>query len=132
MAEPFLRDAGFTPEEIALIRTCIVEHSFSKGMRPSTPESAIVQDSDRLDSLGAIGVLRCASVNTLMQSKYYDPFDPFAEGRELDDKKFMVDHYYVKLFKLPELMVTEEGKKEGRLRVEFMKTFLAELAKEIR
>ena len=131
-AEPMLKEVGFNPSEIALIRTCIIEHSFSRGLKPSTPESAIVQDSDRLDSLGAIGILRCASVNTLMKAKYYDPFDPFAEDRELNDKSFMVDHYYVKLFKLPDLMVTEAGKKEGYLRVEYMKTFLARLGKEIR
>jgi uncharacterized protein len=132
MATPLLKDAGFSSEEISLVRACIIEHSFSRGLKPSSPESAIVQDSDRLDSLGAIGILRCASVNTLMKSKYYDPFDPFAEGRELDDKSFMVDHYYVKLFKLPDLMVTEAGRKEGYLRVEFMKTFLSRLGKEIR
>ncbi len=131
-AEPLLKEVGFNASEISLIRSCIIEHSFSRGLKPSSPESAIVQDSDRLDSLGAIGVLRCASVNTLMKSKYYDPFDPFAENRELDDKNFMVDHYYVKLFKLPDLMVTEAGRKEGYLRVEFMKTFLARLGKEIR
>lgn len=131
-AEPMLKEVGFTPEEIAIIKTAVIEHSFSRGLKPSSMESAIVQDSDRLDSLGAIGVLRCASVNTLMKSKYYDPFDPFAESRDLDDRQFMVDHYYVKLFKLPDLMVTEAGRKEGYLRVEFMKTFLARLTKEIR
>lgn len=132
MAAPLLRESGFSDDEVRLIRSCIIEHSFSKGLKPSSPESAIVQDSDRLDSLGAIGILRCASVNTLMKSKYYDPFDPFAESRELDDNSFMVDHYFVKLFKLPELMMTEAGKKEGFMRVEYMKNFLAILSKEIR
>lgn len=131
-AQPLLKEVGFADSEITIIRACIIEHSFSRGLKPSCMESAIVQDSDRLDSLGAIGILRCASVNTLMKSKYYDPFDPFAEDRDLDDKSFMVDHYYVKLFKLPDLMVTEAGKKEGHLRVEIMKTFLTRLAKEIR
>ncbi len=67
-----------------------------------------------------------------MKSKYYDPFDPFAENRELDDKSFMVDHYFVKLFKLPELMQTEAGKKEGYERIEYMKDFLGRLKQEIR
>ncbi len=131
-AEPMLAEVGFTKEEIAITRTAIIEHSFSRGLKPSTMESAIVQDSDRLDSLGAIGILRCASVNTLMKSKYYDPFDPFAENRELDDKSFMVDHYSVKLFKLPELMQTEAGKKEGFERIEYMKEFLGRLKQEIK
>jgi uncharacterized protein len=131
-ALPFLREVGFSQEEMQIISTAIIEHSFSKGLRPSIREAAIVQDADRLDSLGAIGILRCASVNTLMKLKYYDAFDPFAEVRELNDKEFMLDHYFVKLFKLPDLMTTEAGKKEGELRVEYMKSFLAELGKEIR
>lgn len=131
-AGPLLEACGFSPEEIIIVKAAVLEHSFSRGLSPSCLESAIVQDSDRLDSLGAIGVLRCASVNTLMKSKYYDPGDPFAETRELDDKNFMLDHYAVKLFKLPELMTTEAGKKEGHLRVEFMKTFLERLGEEIR
>lgn len=131
-AEPMLRECGFTEEEIKIVKAAVIEHSFSRGLKPSCLESAIVQDSDRLDSLGAIGILRCASVNTLLKSKYYDPFDPFASDRELNDKEFMVDHYYVKLFKLPDLMATEMGRKEGYLRVEYMKTFLARLGKEIR
>lgn len=131
-AEPMLKEVGFSPAEIALTKSAIIEHSFSRGLKPSSLESAIVQDSDRLDSLGAIGILRCASVNTLMKSKYYDPFDPFAESRPLDDKSFMVDHYFVKLFKLPELMQTEAGKKEGFERIEYMKKFLKRLEQEIR
>lgn len=131
-AGPILKECGFDADEIVLIRSCIIEHSFSRGLNPSSTESAIVQDSDRLDSLGAIGILRCASVNTIMRSKYYDPFDPFAENRELDDKRFMIDHYFVKLFQLPELMVTEAGKKEGYARVEFMRGFLSILRNEIK
>lgn len=131
-SEPFLIKVGFSTSEIEIIRKAIVEHSFSKGLKPSCLEAAIVQDADRLDALGAIGILRCAAVNTQMKSNFYDPFDPFAEDRELDDKKFMVDHYFVKLFRLPELMNTEKGKTLAKERVKYMEQFLSELKKEIR
>ncbi len=131
-AEPLLKESGFSDGEIKIIKTAIIEHSFSRGLRPTTLESAIVQDSDRLDALGAIGILRCAAVNTQMKSKFYEPFDPFAEDRPLNDKVYMVDHYYEKLFKLPDLMVTDAGKEEGHHRVDFMKKFLQVLGKEIR
>ncbi|MFP5387083.1 MAG: HD domain-containing protein [Bacteriovoracia bacterium] len=131
-AEPLLQKAGFSPDEITLIQKAIIEHSFSKGLKPSCLEAAIVQDSDRLDALGAIGILRCAAVNTQMKSSFYDPFDPLAEMRELDDKNFMLDHYFVKLFKLPELMNTPQGKKLALKRVEFMQTFVKEFMTEIR
>ncbi len=131
-AGPILKEAGFNEEEILRIQTLVVEHSFSKGLKPSSVEAGIVQDADRLDALGAIGILRCASVNTQMKTSFYDPFDPLAELRPLDDKNFLLDHYSVKLFKLPELMNTKSGKIEGQRRCDYMKAFVAELMNEIR
>ncbi|WP_408098090.1 HD domain-containing protein [Peredibacter sp. HCB2-198] len=131
-ARPLLEKSGFTPEEIAIVEKAIIEHSFSKGLKPSCLEAAIVQDADRLDALGAIGILRCTAVNTQMKANFYDPFDPLAEGRELNDKAFMIDHYYVKLYKLPEMMNTERGRKLGEERVAYMKTFINTLMGEIR
>ncbi len=131
-AETYLRQVDFNDSEIVLIKNAIIEHSFSKGLKPSSPEAAILQDADRLDALGAIGILRCAAVNTLMKSSFYEPLDPLAEMRPLDDKRFMVDHYFVKLFKLPEMMNTSAGKSEALMRVEVMKKFLDQLMTEIR
>lgn len=131
-AEPLLKTAGFNENEIQIIQKAIIEHSFSKGLKPSCLEAAIVQDADRLDALGAIGILRCAAVNTQMKSTFYDPFDPLAEMRELDDRTYMLDHYFVKLFKLPEMMNTPQGKALGFKRVEFMKSFIDEFMGEIR
>ncbi len=131
-AATLMEQCGFSAAEINKTKQYIVEHSFSKGLKPSSLEAAILQDSDRIDTLGAIGVLRCASVNTQMKSSFYEPFDPLAEARELDDKKYMVDHYFVKIFKLPEMMNTAKGKAEAQVRVEYMKGFLSTLMGEIR
>lgn len=131
-AAPFLAQSGFSEEEIKKIKQYVIEHSFSKGLKPTSLEAAILQDSDRLDTLGAIGVLRCASVNTQMKTAFYEPFDPLAKERELDDKKYMIDHYFVKIFKLPELMNTAKGKLFAEQRVLYMKDFLATLMREIK
>lgn len=131
-ARPHLEAAGYNPEEITIISQAIIEHSFSKGLKPTSLEAAIVQDADRLDALGAIGILRCAAVNTQMKSSFYDPFDPLAEMRELNDKSFMLDHYYVKLFKLPEMMNTKKGKELAQKRVSYMRSFIQELIEEVR
>lgn len=131
-AEPLLVKAGFNEQEVLIIQKAIIEHSFSKGLKPSCLEAAIVQDADRLDALGAIGILRCAAVNTQMKASFYDPFDPLADMRLLDDKSFMLDHYFVKLFKLPDLMNTPQAKAIGFKRIEFMKSFIDELMKEVR
>lgn len=131
-AEKHLLKSGFLSEEILLIKSAIIEHSFSKGLKPSSKEAEILQDADRLDALGAIGVLRCAAVNTQMKSSFYEPQDPLAESREHDDKRYMVDHYFVKLFKLPETMNTQAAKREGEKRVTYMREFLRTLMSEIR
>lgn len=131
-AVPYLKEAGFEESEIAIIKKAIIEHSFSKGLKPTSLEAAIVQDADRLDSLGAIGILRCAAVNALMGSSFYDPLDPLAEERELNDKNFMIDHYYMKLYKLPELMNTHKAKELAQKRVLYMRSFIDEMMGEIR
>lgn len=126
-----LSEHGYDESKFPAIRTAIIEHSFSRGLTPSSIEAACVQDADRLDAIGAIGVLRCAAVNVEMKTALYDPEDPFASRRPLDDRAWMVDHYYVKLLKLAETMQTAAAKNEGKKRVEFMKGFLEQLRSEV-
>jgi len=130
-AEGLLLASGFSLEEVQVIQGAIIEHSYSKGLHPTSLEAAIIQDADRLDALGAIGILRCAAVNTQMRSIFYNSADPLAEARPLDDKNFMLDHYFVKLFKLPELMNTRAGKEMAQERVRFMESFVQQLLGEI-
>jgi uncharacterized protein len=131
IAEELLLRSDFSLDAIKKIKQIVLEHSFSIGLRPTTLEASILQDADRLDTLGAIGILRCASVNTQMKSHFYDVEDPKALNRELNDKKFMIDHYFVKIFKLPALMNTEKAKQMAEERVIFMKVFLDTLMIEI-
>ncbi len=131
-AAPHLLQAGFSRSDVEHIKQVIIEHSYSKGLSPSCIEAAILQDADRLDALGAIGVLRCAAVNTQMKTSFYDSFDPLASARPLDDKNFMLDHYFVKLFELPHRMNTMKGKQEAIRRVDYMKKFIDELMSEVR
>lgn len=130
-AVKLLKEHGYDESKLSAIRTAIIEHSFSRGLTPSTIEAACVQDADRLDAIGAIGVLRCAAVNVEMKTSFYDPADPFAQKRDLDDKTWMVDHYYVKLLKLAETMRTPAARREGEKRVEFMRAFLEQLRSEV-
>lgn len=113
------------------VQTAIREHSFSAGLKPTTIESQILQDADRLDALGAIGVMRVVSCGMKMASRYYSATEPLPSARPLDDRSFVVDHFYVKLFKLAETMNTEEGRQEAQKRIAFMKEFLGQLQTEI-
>lgn len=123
---------GFlTPARLDNIAHAIEAHSFSAGIAPQTLEAKVVQDADRLDGIGAIGVARCFACSGTMNRPFYSPVDPFCASREPDDGLFTVDHFYRKLFKTAASMQTAAGRKEAERRVEVMKRFLRELGEEI-
>jgi uncharacterized protein len=112
----------------------IVAHSFSKGIEPHTLEARVVRDADRLDGLGAIGILRWALTGALRRTpttRSYHPEDPFAERHTLDDARYMLDHFYSKLLKLADTMSTESGRRLARERTDFMRAYLEEFRREL-
>ncbi|HCM0976109.1 TPA: HD domain-containing protein [Vibrio parahaemolyticus] len=113
------------------IAHAIEAHSFSANIRPNTLEAQIVQDADRLDALGAIGVTRCIQVSTHFNALLYNDDDMFAKERELNDKQFTVDHFQTKLFKIVDTMNTESAKLEANKRKAFMQTYLKQLHDEV-
>ncbi|ELB2958879.1 HD domain-containing protein [Vibrio parahaemolyticus] len=113
------------------IAHAIEAHSFSSNIRPNTLEAQIVQDADRLDALGAIGVTRCIQVSTHFNAQLYNDNDMFAKERELNDKQFTVDHFQTKLFKIVDTMNTESAKLEANKRKAFMQTYLKQLHDEV-
>lgn len=130
-AARILEEAGFEAAEIEGIREAIRDHSFSRGAVPRTPLGKALQDADRLEAIGAIGVLRCAAVGMRMGASFFDPNDPFAQARELDDRKYSVDHFFTKLLKLVHSFQTEEGRLEAERRTRFMRDFLKQLGHEL-
>lgn len=113
------------------IAHAIEAHSFSANIRPNTLEAQIVQDADRLDALGAIGVTRCIQISTHFNAQLYNDNDMFAKERELNDKQFTVDHFQTKLFKIVDTMNTESAKLEANKRKAFMQTYLKQLHDEV-
>lgn len=130
-AVEYLRGIGYPAEYFDAIRHAVTAHSFSANITPETVEAKVVQDADRLDGLGAIGIARCFSTSTLMQRPYYDPEDPFAKNRVEDDKSYAIDHFPAKLFKIAETMKTHAAREEAKKRVDFMRQFLAQMGREI-
>lgn len=130
-AEPILRRLDFSSDDIAAVQHCIEAHSFSAGIQPETIDARILQDADRLESLGALGIARTFYIAAKMQSDLFHGEDPFAENRELDDKRYAVDHFKVKLLTLAETMQTNAGKTIAHERTASMRTFLDALADEI-
>lgn len=130
-ASEFLGRAGYPAECLPEIRHAIEAHSYSAGIAPATVEAKIVQDADRLDALGAIGIARCIAVGAALGRPLYEPEDPFCERREPDDGGASVDHFYSKLLKLAATMQTQAGRKEAERRTEFLRAYLGQLRSEI-
>ncbi len=130
-AAEFLSGVDFPDQKIDAVSHAIEAHSYSAGIPPKTIEAKIVQDADRLDALGAVGIARCFLVGGSMGTALYHPDDPFCENRSPDDKSWSIDHFYSKLFKLPATMNTKSGKAEAEKRVAYMKAYLDKLSQEI-
>jgi uncharacterized protein len=130
-AQDILRGMDFPIEKLDNIHHCIEAHSYSANIQTRTREAEIVQDADRMESLGAIGLARTFYVAGRMGSHLFCGDDPFAENRELDDSKYAVDHFKRKLLKLPSTMKTVEGKKEALKRAKVLEIFLENLKEEL-
>ena len=131
LSEKILKENYFLDDEITIISDAIKEHSFSKGKIPSTLEGKILQDADRLDAIGAIGLARVFSFSGSNNRPFYDPKDPFSKNRNLNDNKWAIDHFYEKLLTLEEKMNTKTGKTIAKKRTKTLKDFLKELKNEI-
>ncbi len=133
-ANELLTTFQVSPDKQEAIRHAIVAHSFSRGIEPRTLEARVVRDADRIDGLGAIGVIRWAitgAVRRTPQTRTYHLFDPFAEHRSPDERLYMLDHFFTKLLKLSDTMTTETGRKMAKHRTNFMLAYLDELRKEL-
>jgi len=130
-ARPILKSLGFGEEDIAAIQHCIEAHSFSANIKPETLEARILQDADRLESLGALGIARTFYIAGKMESDLFDGEDPFAAQRTLNDKQYAVDHFKIKLLNLVETMQTDAGKRIAQHRTNSMRQFLDSLAEEL-
>lgn len=130
-AEPILQEAGFSPEAGNRICQAILDHSYSRGHVPSGILGKSLQDADRLEAVGAIGIMRVFATGAKMGTSFFNTQDPWAKKRSLDDKLFSLDHFFTKLLLLPESMNTKAGKEEALRRVEIMNSFLQALGEEM-
>ena len=122
-AVSFLRENGMAEGEISGIVQIISEISFSAGNgAPSTLEGMCVQDADRLDAMGAIGIGRAFAFGGSRGRRMHDP-----EGT---DTTTTIQHFYDKLLLLKDLMNTGTGKKLAYQRDAYLRTFLDEFYAE--
>ncbi len=106
-------------------------HSFSANITPETPEACILQDADRMEALGAIGLSRVFYIAGQLQTALFDPADPLALQRAPDDRQYALDHFQLKLLQLPGLMRTATGRRIATAEAAYLQTFLDKINGEI-
>jgi uncharacterized protein len=122
---------GFGAAAVERIAAAIRDHAFSRGATPRDALGRALQDADRLEALGAIGLLRCIATGVRMGGAWFDVEDPWASARALDDTRFSVDHLFTKLLGLPATMCTDSGRAEAERRAALLRAFLVALGEEI-
>jgi len=143
MAAPILVEAGFPDEKIRHIQECIVSHRYKTDNEPKTLEAQILFDSDKLDTLGAIGVARMFLWVARNNAKVYSrpDIDEYIKenlgggkinGRIMDKTKHSPQiEYETKLKFMEDKLHTKKAKKICEERLEFCKNFLDRLEKEV-
>lgn len=130
-SKKILEKLNFSKKEITIILGAILDHSFSQNKIPKTIEGKILQDADRLDALGAIGIARVFATGGSLKRPFYNIDDPFCKKRTPDDHTWTVDHFFQKLLKLESLMNTKSGKVEAKKRTRVLTEFLNQLKQEL-
>lgn len=127
----FLRADGFAAAKLEAVAHAIAAHSFSAGVAPMTPEAQVLQDADRLEALGAIGIARMFHVAGAMGGQLFDAADPMAQRRPLNDRRFALDHIQTKLLRLVDTMQTAPGRAMAEVRADWVLSFRTRLLAEL-
>ena len=137
LTENLLKDLGVDDTDINTICTIIKTMSFKGGVvssKQDTIEGMVVQDADRLDAIGAIGIARTFAYGGNKNRVMYNPdiapktFESLEQVKSSDNHT--INHFYEKLLKLKDLMNTESAKKLAQRRHDFMENFLDEFYEE--
>ncbi|GGN91061.1 HD domain-containing protein [Saccharibacillus kuerlensis] len=134
--ENWMLEHGVTREETAHVMEIISTMSFrgGTGLPMSTLEGRIVQDADRIDALGAIGIARTFVYSGKKGRPMYDPSIPVRHHMTPEEyrngKDTGINHFHEKLLKLKDLMNTQAGRRIAEDRHVFMEQFLQRFERE--
>ncbi|WP_462319397.1 HD domain-containing protein [Marinilabilia sp.] len=136
LACEFLMNQGVKSHIVAHVRNIILHVSFRKrnsNIFKST-ELSIIQDADRLDAMGAIGIARTFNYGGYKNREIYNPEIPakpdMTKEQYKNSKAPTINHFYEKLLLLKDMMNTRTGKEMAEKRHRFMEQFLDEFYRE--
>ncbi len=118
-----LQAIGYPPARLEGVHHAIEAHSYSANIPPRTIEARIVQDADRLDALGPVGLARMFHVGGQLGRALAHPADPMGAHRELDDGVYTLDHIELKLARIAGTMQTEGGRVLAAARLDWIRRF---------
>lgn len=130
-AKKLLATWGYPEQYHEAVAHAVAAHSFSANIPCESLEAKVVQDADRIDALGAIGIARTMLVGQSFGNPLLASEDPFCENRTANDQSSIIDHFYTKLLGLKDTFQTDAARAEANKRHEFMVTFLKQLADEV-
>lgn len=134
--ELVMKESGFSAEIVNKVLDINVNISFSSGNNAAekSPELMIVQDADRLDAIGAIGIARAFSYGGFKNRPFYDPDHSLIPAGDMEAYKAVIsptiNHFYEKLLLLREMMNTRTGRELAEERHRFMEQFLEQFYRE--
>lgn len=129
-ATGLLRGIGFPEAKLPGVAHAIAAHSYSAQIPTETLEAEILQDADRLDAVGAIGLARTIAVGAELGRPMFHPTDPGARHRPIDEATWSADHLMEKIVKLPATINTAAARALGAHRIRVVHAFLAGLEEE--
>jgi uncharacterized protein len=130
-ASSILTELEWDANRIQTVSGAILTHSYSAGMKPTSLEGRILQDADRLDAIGFVGIARCFYTAGRMGSQLYELSDPEGVGRVLDDVSFALDHFPLKLLRLAAGFQTPTGQRLAEQRHDACHQFYRGMLREI-
>ena len=130
MAEDFLEKIGFEISKVDKVVYAIKFHRYGKKVKPNILEVKVLQDADRLDALGAIGIARAFAYGGARGAPMYNPMEDVEEYNPLNIKS-TITHFQEKLLKIKEKLNTDTAREIGMKRHEFMEKFLEEFYAEM-
>lgn len=125
-AQKFLSKLGVDEETTDKVANCIKKHRFSKRIKPKILEERIIQDADKLDALGAMGLARAFILAGHYGQTTYNPkIKPdFAYYLKHGRSNTTINYFYDKVFKLKKLLHTKTARKIAKEREKFMRDYL--------